>query len=332
MPTVSVARDRLFEALGRTYTDAEFDELCFEVGSRRIALARPVMLLTPPCVPRPHQFGIELDDVTTEKQIVRKEHQKQDEGVGEDEEVSVRVQPGCGVTAPDDTFPQIIYKIDIPANRYDMLCLEVRAWPAPRWGKAADFSPRFPPTTGHFPGAERVPWHPRGTHVPACGARLRGAATRGAPRTLSLLLLGVVGSPPATSLQVVRPETLLVRPFVVCAVLRGVHFNETRYNSFIDLQDKLHQNICRKRTLVAIGTHDLDTLQGPFTYEALPPEVRVCPLRSHSGQDVSHEVGMPGHPLCAAQARARVQRQRADGVLPDGGCLGVARLFRSLCR
>lgn len=27
-------------------------------------------------------------------------------------------------------------------------------------------------------------------------------------------------------------------------------------------QDKLHQNICRKRTLVAIGTHDLDTISG----------------------------------------------------------------------
>lgn len=26
--------------------------------------------------------------------------------------------------------------------------------------------------------------------------------------------------------------------------------------------------VYRKRTLVAIGTHDLDTLQGPFTYEA----------------------------------------------------------------
>ncbi len=76
------------------------------------------------------------------------------------------------------------------------------------------------------------------------------------------------------SAQIVRPETLLVRPFVVCAVLRGVTFDEARYNSFIDLQDKLHQNICRKRSLVAIGTHDLDTLQGPFTYEALPPEVR----------------------------------------------------------
>ena len=44
-----------------------------------------------------------------------------------------------------------------------------------------------------------------------------------------------------------------------------------RYDSFIDLQDKLHQNIARKRTLVAIGTHDLDTIQGPFKYMAKPP-------------------------------------------------------------
>jgi hypothetical protein len=40
--------------------------------------------------PAAAQFGIELDDVTTEKQILRKEHNKADEGVGEDEEV----QPG----------------------------------------------------------------------------------------------------------------------------------------------------------------------------------------------------------------------------------------------
>lgn len=68
-----------------------------------------------------------------------------------------------------------------------------------------------------------------------------------------------------------------MRPFVVCAVLRGVTFDAARYNSFIDLQDKLHQNICRKRSLVAIGTHDLDKVAGPFTYEALPPEVRRVP-------------------------------------------------------
>lgn len=54
--------------------------------------------------------------------------------------------------------------------------------------------------------------------------------------------------------------------------MRDVTLNSARYASFIDLQDKLHQNICRKRSLVAIGTHDLDTIQGPFTYDALSPE------------------------------------------------------------
>ncbi|GJN34996.1 hypothetical protein PR202_gb23717 [Eleusine coracana subsp. coracana] len=107
----------------------------------------------------------------------------------------------------------------------------------------------------------------------------------------------------------VKPQTSQIRPYVVCAVLRGITFDESRYNSFIDLQDKLHQNICRysflipgffgfivakitfnidsdyvmeyrKRTLVAIGTHDLDTLQGPFSYEALPPqEINFVPLK-----------------------------------------------------
>ncbi len=56
-------------------------------------------------------------------------------------------------------------------------------------------------------------------------------------------------------------------------------FTQARYESFIALQDKLHQNLARQRTLVAIGTHDLDTLQGPFTYEALPPEeISFVPL------------------------------------------------------
>ena len=35
----------------------------------------------------------------------------------------------------------------------------------------------------------------------------------------------------------------------------------------------------RKRSLVAIGMHDLDTVEGPFTYEALPPsQIKFKPL------------------------------------------------------
>merc|ERR1719353_1491004 len=70
----------------------------------------------------------------------------------------------------------------------------------------------------------------------------------------------------------VHASAAQIRPFVVCAVLRGVTFDPERYASFIDLQDKLHMNICRRRTLASVGTHDLSTIAPPFTYEALPPK------------------------------------------------------------
>jgi hypothetical protein len=68
MPTIGINRDLLFAALGREYTERQFDELCFD-------------------------YGLELDEVVTEKKD------------SSDEE-------------------QTVYKIDIPANRYDLLCLE----------------------------------------------------------------------------------------------------------------------------------------------------------------------------------------------------------------
>lgn len=88
----------------------------------------------------------------------------------------------------------------------------------------------------------------------------------------------------------ILPETAQIRPFAVAAVLRNITFDQTAYDSFIDLQDKLHQNICRKRTLVAIGTHDLDTIQGPFTYEARAPEnINFIPLNQTKAMN-GHEL------------------------------------------
>ncbi len=63
-----------------------------------------------------------------------------------------------------------------------------------------------------------------------------------------------------------------------------MQFDKKRYKSFIDLQEKLHQNLCRKRTYVAIGTHDLDTISGPFRYRALTPEaIKFVPLTEDNG-------------------------------------------------
>ncbi|TGZ82774.1 phenylalanyl-tRNA synthetase [Ascodesmis nigricans] len=125
---------------------------------------------------------------------------------------------------PKDEAPQL--KIEIPANRYDMLCHE----------------------------------------------------------GITLMLKIFLGQTTVPNYRVVAPangeiqqitvhqSTEQIRPYVSCAILRGVKFTQARYDSFIALQDKLHQNLCRQRTLVSMGTHDLDTVKGPFTYEALPPQ------------------------------------------------------------
>ncbi|XP_043848385.1 phenylalanine--tRNA ligase beta subunit [Dromiciops gliroides] len=179
MPTVSVKRDLLFRALGRTYTDEEFDELCFE-------------------------FGLELDEITSEKEIISKEQ---------------------GDERAEGASDIILYKIDVPANRYDLLCLEglVRGLQVFKERIKAPRYKRIKPNNGQI---QRL---------------------------------------------IITEETAQVRPYAVAAVLRNIKFSRARYDSFIELQEKLHQNICRKRALVAIGTHDLDTISGPFTYTAKPP-------------------------------------------------------------
>lgn len=68
----------------------------------------------------------------------------------------------------------------------------------------------------------------------------------------------------------VEASTSPLRPMFAGAVLRLARpLNQLEYESFIDLQDKLHQNLCRQRKFVAIGTHDLDTIEGPFRCAAL---------------------------------------------------------------
>jgi phenylalanyl-tRNA synthetase beta chain len=193
MPTVSVSRDRLFAHLGRTYTDHDFDELCFE-------------------------YGIELDEITSER-------------------IEATKSDACRLTGSQIAAlsEEVIYKIDVPANRYDLLCIEGISR-----GLRVFSGDMDPPVYRVLPPVD-------------------GGAT--------------------TAVTVFKANVDTVRPYVACAVLRDVTFDEARYESLIDLQDHLHRNVCRGRTLVAIGTHDLDEVAGPFVYDARPPgDVRFVPL------------------------------------------------------
>ena len=185
MPTLSVKKSLLYEKVGKSFTDDEFDEICF-------------------------QFGIELDEITSERQIVAKEQ---------------------GEAAARGLSDEVIYKVELPANRYDLLTVE---------------------------GLSR-----------ALRSFLLGADT---PK----YCLATASDPIKIN---VKPETSQVRPIVVGAVLRGMKFTQDIYESFIELQDKLHSGVGRRRAIVSMGTHDLDTLSGPFTYAALPPDqIQFVPL------------------------------------------------------
>ncbi|KAL6941922.1 phenylalanine--tRNA ligase subunit beta [Hanseniaspora vineae] len=94
---------------------------------------------------------------------------------------------------------------------------------------------------------------------------------------------------PTTKL-VIDKSTAQIRPYAAAAILRNINFDAKSYESFIALQDKLHSNICRNRSLVAMGTHDLDTISGPFYYKALPKnEFEFIPLnqtKKMTGQQI----------------------------------------------
>jgi phenylalanyl-tRNA synthetase beta chain len=161
------------------------------------------------------EFGVELDEVTSE----REEAQKSD---------SSNTLTKEQLATLSDT---VIYKIDVPANRYDLLCVE-----------GISRALRI------FLGDQDAP------------------------------VYTLVGEPTVT-MTVKKANTDTIRPFVVCAILKDITFTQERYNSFIDLQDQLHRNLCRLRTLVAIGTHDMDTVEGPFTYDARPGgDINFVPL------------------------------------------------------
>ncbi|MCL2142644.1 MAG: phenylalanine--tRNA ligase subunit beta [Methanomassiliicoccaceae archaeon] len=89
-----------------------------------------------------------------------------------------------------------------------------------------------------------------------------------------------------------------VRPYVLCAAIRDIKITDGLLRSLMDMQEKLHLTIGRKRAKIAIGVHDLDKVVPPFTYKAvLPGEISFVPLGKTEKWDLDeilekHEKGV----------------------------------------
>ncbi len=70
-----------------------------------------------------------------------------------------------------------------------------------------------------------------------------------------------------------------IRPYIGCAVITGLSFDDGDIQGLMNFQEKLHITIGRKRRKVAIGIHDYDTITPPFHYYgADPDETSFIPL------------------------------------------------------
>ncbi len=70
----------------------------------------------------------------------------------------------------------------------------------------------------------------------------------------------------------VEPSVKKVRPFVTTALVKKVTMTDELIASLMDLQEKLHLGLGRNRKKVAIGVHNFDPIEPPFTYKAVDPD------------------------------------------------------------
>jgi phenylalanyl-tRNA synthetase beta chain len=70
-----------------------------------------------------------------------------------------------------------------------------------------------------------------------------------------------------------------IRPFTACAIVKGLKLDDEQIRSLIELQEKLHGSIGRKRKKVAIGIYPLDKITLPIRFVGKKnEEVKFLPL------------------------------------------------------
>ena len=60
-----------------------------------------------------------------------------------------------------------------------------------------------------------------------------------------------------------------IRPYTACAIIRGLKFDDEKIKEIVDMQEKLHLTIGRKRKKVAIGIYPLEKIKLPKEIEKI---------------------------------------------------------------
>jgi phenylalanyl-tRNA synthetase beta chain len=87
------------------------------------------------------------------------------------------------------------------------------------------------------------------------------------------------------------------RPFIQCAIVRGLSMDDELLRAIMRLQENLHWALCRDRKFASIGAYDLATLASPIRYTLVDPDgFCFTPLFWGQRAPVSPRVMLAGHP------------------------------------
>jgi len=112
-----------------------------------------------------------------------------------------------------------------------------------------------------------------------------------------------------------------IRPFIACAIIRGLKLNDNKIKEIVEIQEKLHSTIGRKRKKLAIGIYPLEKIVLPITYKALEPDkIKFQPLESlkeMSGLEIlqKHPTGKEYSHLLAGKIKFPVFIDKEKNIL-----------------
>lgn len=112
-----------------------------------------------------------------------------------------------------------------------------------------------------------------------------------------------------------------IRPYTACAIVRGLKLDDEKIKELIEVQEKLHTTMGRKRKKVAIGIYPMEKIKLPITFKAMDPEkIKFVPLESDkemSGFEIlqKHPTGREYAPLLLGKEKFPVFVDSNNNVL-----------------
>jgi len=104
-----------------------------------------------------------------------------------------------------------------------------------------------------------------------------------------------VNKPEKNYIVTIDKSVKVVRPHTVCAIVKGMRFDDTKIKEIVDIQEKLHGSIGQKRRKVAIGIYPLDKIALPIQFVGRKPdEIKFLPLES--AREMTGRQILRGHP------------------------------------